>query len=895
MPEWLHEIELRAKALFNKRRLQRDLADELAFHQAMLREKFEREDRDLENVPASVHQSFGDAHRWHERLTELWQFRWLENLLRDLSFAARILHKSPGFTSVALLTLILGIGTNAAVFSLVNGLLLRPLPVPHAEELLILRQLPSGFGYSFCIPVFRLLEKRTDVFQDVFAFTNHEFQVRNGNRNESHGGALVSGQFFAGLGVPPQLGRYLNATDDQPGGATSGLAAVISDQFWKTWFNHAPDVVGSKLILDNVAFTVVGVMPRSFIGAEITSRPQIYAALAIEPLVDAPFNNTASGYHSWWFRVAARRKPGMSVAQTNAALRAISGPLVQEAIPDSQFRIDYKTQEQLYLSAESGSTGYSFLRKDFRYPLLVVFVLCGAVLLLACLNLASLLLARAAAREREIATRLAIGATRRRVIQQLLVESVLLSFTGTLAGFAVAPLTARFLSFFITNNYSDLDTSVDIRVLLFAAGIGVLCTLVIGLVPALHASFGSVQTQMRQGAQNLRRARSQRLLGNLMLTAEVALTLIVVIGAGLLGTSLMRVYRTGLGFDGHGLLLVDLDITKQSWKAPAVLQFYCEFADEAARIPGVGNVTYAMPTPFSGSTSWDDWYSNSKKQTLYASSIAPDYFQTMRIPLLTGRDFAWADTYVTPLKVVLNQAAAQYFFPIADPVGQQIRDSDGKNAKTYEVIGVVGNTKYADLREAVRPMVYKPLTQDDLKTPVYTFVLRISGKPGPAIDAIRNLTVRLAPGAPEPNFLTMDRQINEAISSMRMIVMLAVFFAICALLVTAIGLYGTLAYSTSRRTSEIGIRMALGAQRKQVVWLVFRENAIVAVIGSLAGMGVALLASRALTTLLYNTSSHDLPVMLLSVAALGAIACIASLLPALHAAHIEPIEAIRYE
>jgi hypothetical protein len=536
MPEWLSEIKLRTKALFRKRRLDRDLAEELAFHQAMLREKLEREGSDPKAAPAAVRQAFGDDRRWHERLTELWQFRWLENLLRDLSFATRILRRSPGFTSVALLTLILGIGANAAVFSLVNGLLLRPLPTPHSEELVVLQQKPSDFGYAFCLPIVRLLEKRTDVFQDIFAFADHDFQVRNGNRNESDGGVLVSGQFFSGLGVQPQLGRYLTPADDQlgsmpsapaaqffsglggqpqpgrsltpaadkpdsapsgpaadgsdqffsgrdvepeqgrsltpaagqPGSAPSELPVVISDQFWKLWFNRAPDVLGRKLILDNVAFTVVGVMPKSFIGADITSRPQIYAALTAEPLVDKPFDMTASGYHSWWLTVIARRKPGMLLERTNAALRAISGPMISEAIPDPKFRLNDKTGEQMYLAAEPGSTGYSYMRTTFRYPLLVVFVLCGAVLLLACLNLASLLTARAAAREREIATRLAIGATRRRVIQQLLVESMLLSFTGTLAGFALAPITARFLAYFVSRNGTTtlLDTGMDTRHLL---------------------------------------------------------------------------------------------------------------------------------------------------------------------------------------------------------------------------------------------------------------------------------------------------------------------------------------------------------------------------------------------------------------------------------------------
>ena len=794
-------------------------------------------------------------------------------------------------------TLALGIGANAAVFSLINGLLLRPLPVPHAEQLAILRLQPGAYGYTFSTPIFRILERHNDLFQNVFAFTEHTFQVRNGNKNEAFEGGLVSGQFFDGLSVQPELGRCLNAADDQPGGSPAGLAVVISDQFWKKWFNRAPDAIGRKLMLDNVPFVVVGVMPKSFIGADTVFRPQIYTALATEPLVDAPFNNTAGGYHTWWFQVAARRKAGMSLEQTNAALRAVSGPLMKEAIPEPGFRFNNASRDQLYLAAEPGSTGYSYLRIQFRYPLLVVSVLCGLVLLLACLNLASLLMARVAAREREIATRLAIGATRRRVIQQQLVESMLLAMAGTIIGFAVAPLVSHMLALLMTNSYirQPLDTSMDMRVLLFAAGMAILCTLVVGLVPALQASSGSLQDHARQGNHNLHTAHRQHLIGRILLAGEVAISLIVVAGAGLLGTSLVRIYRTGLGFDAHGVVLSELSVDKLSVKGQALLQLYREFADQVAHTPGVASVSYANVIPLSGGMSSGNWSINGKTKELSLSGIAPDYFRTMRIPVLAGRDFAWSDTLSAPRRVILNEAAAKLFFPNTNAVGQQIFRGEGKDATAFEVIAVVGNTTYLDMRDPAPPMAYQTLTQDKLETPYYTAVLRMKGKPGAIADALHNIATRLAPEIPAPEIYTMDQRIKDAISSERMITMLAVFFGVCALMVTGIGLYGTLAYSTARRTSEIGIRMALGAQRGQVALLVFRENAMVAVIGTLIGLGVALLAARALTTLLYNTSSHDVPVMLLSVGALGVIACLASLLPALRASRIEPMEAIRCE
>ena len=900
MAEWIHEIGLRMKALMRRRRIEREMDDEIAFHRAMLREKFKREGIQVPDLDTSIRHAFGDASRWHERLVELWQFRRLENLRRDLSFGARVLRKSPGFTMVALLTLTLGIGANAAVFSLVNALLLRPLPVPDAERLAILHLEPDDHGnaYAFCSPILRNLEKRTDIFQNIFAFTAHPFQVRNGNKNESFDGALVSGQFFQALGIAPQLGRYLTPADDQTGGGPSGIGVVISDQFWQTWFNRAPDVIGRKLMLDNVPFTVVGVMPKSFIGADPTNRPNLYAAMATEPLVNAPFNYTAGGVHTWWFRIAVRMKDGMSLSQANAALRTLSPALMKEVIDDPKFSFNNHPVSAMYLDATPGSKGYSMLRGLFRSPLIVVLVLCGGVMLLACLNLASLLMARAAAREREISTRMAVGATRRRVVQQLLVESMLLACLGTAAGFAVAPFVSHALASLVGNQYRrvTLDTSIDIRVITFAALSAFLCTLIIGLVPALQASTGNLHEQVRQGSSNAQSGHRHRLLGRILMASEVALTLILVVGAGLLGISLLRMYQTGLGFDPHGVVLASMEMGKQPIKGNALLEWYRNFAGEVAQIHGVKGVSFAGVTPLSGSL-WTEDYQvpGGQKQVMSVSDIAPDYFAAMRIPLRSGRDFRWDDNGSTGSKIILNEAAAKKLFQNANPIGREVKNPDPKSGKSYEVIAVVGNTVYGDVRETSPPLVYLPITQESSEKPSYTIVLRIDGKPGPVADALRNITARLAPEIPAPILITLDEQINEAIAAERLMAMLAVFFAVCALLVTGIGLYGTLAYATARRTSEIGIRMALGAQRGQVAMLVFRENAMVALIGSLTGLGVALLASRALAALLYNTSTHDVTVMLVSVAALSVIACVASLLPALHAARIEPMSAIRCE
>ena len=489
------EFLFRLKSLLHKRRLDRDLAEELAFHQAMAREKLMREGATPQPAEAVASVQSGDATGWTESFRDGWQFQTLGNLLRDVRFSARLLGKSPGFTVVALLTLALGVGANTAVFSLINALLLRPLPVPHADQLVVFhydRSDVDSTNYSFCAPLFRSLEKRHEAFQDVAAFTDSTMQVRGASSNQEVPGSLVSGQFFRAMQTLPLLGRYLTAQDDQPGGGSTGFSGVISESFWQTWFNRAPDVVGRTITIARAPFTIVGVMPKRFIGADPTARPEIYASLSAEPVIDAPYNNTAGGYHSWWLGVIARRNPGVSLEQANAALQAASNAVLDEA-NDSQW-VHEARSHHFRVGAEPGSRGFSYLRLFFKKPLVAVFLLCAAMLLLACLNLASLLMARATARERELATRLAIGATRRRLIQQLLVESLLIAVLGTAAGLTVSPVVSRSLAALLLGNRRDTVLRCNARpsrIFVCGADCGVAAVL-IGLIPALRATSGNL-------------------------------------------------------------------------------------------------------------------------------------------------------------------------------------------------------------------------------------------------------------------------------------------------------------------------------------------------------------------------------------------------------------------
>ncbi|MFZ0690549.1 MAG: ABC transporter permease, partial [Acidobacteriaceae bacterium] len=520
----LHEFWLQVKGLFRRRQMHREMADELELHQDLLRAKLLRDGVAEEDVEAAVRRRFGNSSQWQERLRELWQVRWVENFARDVSFAARLLRRSLGFTAVALLTLMLGVGANTTVFSIIDGLLLRPLPVPHSDQLAVLGIQRGGrVGHSFPEPLFRGLEARHNAFATVFASSSTTLQVRGRDGNENIEGDYVSGGFFPALETAPLLGRTLTAEDDRRGGNPAGFGVVIGEHFWESWFNRAPDVVGRKLTIDNTVFTVVGVMPKRFIGANPLARPDLYVPLAAEQILNGARNMTDSGVDGWWLNVMGRLQPGVTLAQADAEEAGATSAILHERVSDAGW-LDREMNRHLQFRAESGSVGFTWAREEFRRPLMAVFAMCGGILLLACLNLTSLLMARGAARERELATRLAMGATRGRLTQQLLTESLLIAVTGTALGLALAPLVGQALGALLLSGEFDahLDTSLDIRVFGFAALAAVLATLTIGLVPALRASSSELNEQIKSGQHTTQAQERNRWLPRVLMSVEVA-------------------------------------------------------------------------------------------------------------------------------------------------------------------------------------------------------------------------------------------------------------------------------------------------------------------------------------------------------------------------------------
>lgn len=897
--DFLRTLLSRFAALLGRRHRDTDLDDDIAAHLDLLTHEYIAGGMSEAAARTAALRDFGGVTQARETYRVERGFPRLEQFGRDLRYATRQLRRSSGFTLTAVLTLALGLGANIAVFSLLNCILLRPLPVPHSEELAVIstdqnnQQHPN---YSFGSPFLRALEQHHDGFESIAGFSTRPFQVRDEAANVRVPGAMVSGQFFSMLETPPVLGRWLTPLDDREGRAN---VAVISAGYWKARFHRDPAVIGRTLTIANQPFTIVGVMPSSFVGADPTYRPEIYVPTWAEPIIDAPYNAIASGYHSWWLRMLGRRAPGISLQQANAAVGALSDGILDQSIPDAKWIKDAR-DHHFRFAAEPGSRGWSSWRDTFRKPLVVVFVLCSAMLLLACINLASLLLARAAARERELATRLALGASRMRLIQQLLVESLLIALLGTAAGLLAAPAVSRSLATILIGGAGDyvmLDPSLDLPVLAFVALIAIFSTLLVGLVPALRATSKSLNDQIKSGSPSVH-SRRHRLLPRLLMSTQVALALILVTGAGLLATSLHRLHGIDVGFQPAGLINVRLEVDKQSRDGEALVAWYRQYLDGLARLPGLKSAAYVSYPPMSGNV-WTEILESAQGHDIpqiYMNIVSTGYFGTLKIPMLGGRDFQWSDTSSSGLKIILSETAAQKLFPGQNAIGQSVTETEGANGKKlFKVIGVVGDIHYVDLREKPLLEAYIPITQNADHKPSYVAVARIDGSAAPLAAAARQLATNIAPEIPAPVLTPMMTDIDGSIASERIMAMLAVFFAICALLVTAIGLYGTLAYSTARRTSEIGVRMALGAQPAQVVRLVFRENAWIAVYGSLAGLIVAWFAATALTSLLYGTSARDPWVLLASVLVLVSIASAASLVPAIRAARIDPSTALRAE
>jgi predicted permease len=838
-------------------------------------------------------------------------------MFQDLRYGVRMLLKSKAFTAVALLSLALGIGANTAIFSLINALMLRMLPVKGAHELVLFKVVgpgvPTGANYNSNYPLYEMFRDRNQSFAGVIAGASvgrARFVVNEpGAGVESVQQQRVSANLFSVLGVNPVIGRTLIEADDNP--ANAQPAAVISYDFWQRRFGLDPNVVGRQVTVNNTPLTIVGVTPPGFFGFEVGSRPELW--WPIKAISDPNLRRTSS----WWIRVIGRLRPGVSVAQAQAEMDAIFRQQIEaEAAGSTNWTvIQRRNHFERNLRLEAGGVGYTRLRQQFRQPLFILMATVALVLLIACVNVANLLLARAATRRKEIAVRLALGAGRFRLLRQLLTESVLLAVLGGAAGLLFARwCLSALITYLPQQSQTALDVAPDARVLAFTLAVSVLTGLLFGLAPAWQATrlnlTASLKDQTGAGA-----GRSRLALNKLLVVTQVALSLFLLIGAGLFARSLRNLRTLDVGFNYENIVQFSLD-TGSGYNAQQRSDLYKRVLARLEALPGAQSATLLYFSLLSGGgvglTVTVPGYTPAPDENMECNvmAVGPRFFETMKMPILAGRDFGPQDerppappnsqptasgpqslATAPPLSVIINQAMARYFFGNENPVGKRFNLKG--NGQPYEIIGVTKDAKYLNLREQP-PRTYYPYYFQLPERGGMTFQLRTSSGAVDYAATIGRLVHELDPQVQVVGLQMMSDVVNQSLVQERFIAQTGSAFSLFALLLACVGLYGVMSYAVARRTGEIGIRMALGAEARDVIRLVMREVLLLVALGAGLGLTAALATTRLVATLLFGLAPND-PLTVTLATLLLLVAALAGYLPARRAARVDPLVALRYE
>jgi putative ABC transport system permease protein len=888
----------------HRKRMMKDLEQDIRDH--IERETQDNIERGMspEEAHYAAMRKFGNVTRVQEETREVWIVVWLEQLLQDVCYGLRMLAKSPGFTAIAILTLALGIGANTAIFSLIDTAMLRLLPVQKAEELVQVGMLTPNFGSgsrtSYTNPLWEALRDNQDVFAGVFAWGEANFNLAQGGVVQNARGIFTSGDYFATLGVQPAAGRLLTVNDDKRG--CPGVA-VLSYGFWQEHFGGAPDAVGSTIPIDGHPFQVIGVSAASFFGTEVGRSFDVAAPICAEAIVDGQ-NSSLDQRSSWWFRVMGRLKPGQTLDQASVRLATLSPQIFAATVPTNWNPVQQRSFLTWKLVTLPGATGLSFLRGDYNLPLKMLMAIAGLVLLIACANIASLMLARAASRRKEIAVRLALGASRIRLVRQLLTECVILSLAGATLGIFVARWSSRLLVSYISTEHNRvyLDLTLDARILAFTAGVSILTGLLFGVLPAFRSTRVSLAGSMKGVVAEIPGTDTRFRSGRWTVAAQVAISLVLVVTAGLFVRSFANLATLDAGFDRNNVLIVDLDMHDANLQNAERIAAVDEIMRRVRALPGVVSASQSVVTPVSGNT-WDDLIvvegshaPTGNDADVDLNHISPGYFSTMRTPLLEGRDFNESDVGGVPRVVIVNQALARKFFPGVDPLGKTIRRFATATtlSEPIEIVGVARDAKYESLREDFPPVAYFPLAELPGGIERSHVLIRTVMRPSllaPSVEqAIASVNKSVA-----LRFHTLAQQVNDSIVQERLLATLSGFFGGLALLLAIIGFYGVLAYLVLQRQKEIGIRIALGAQRGAILRLVMRDAGLLLTSGVAAGAGLAWLTTRYVQSLLFGLRAHDPATIALGIGLLVAVAFLASYLPVRRAMRIDPMVALRYE
>ena len=828
----------------------------------------------------------------------------IESVLRDIRYAFRSLRRSPGFTVVAVLMLALGIGANTAIFTLINTIMLSVLPVAHPEELFLLTD-PGASGVDtdstengvrtlFAYPEFQELRARNNVFSGMFAAQSApntgEVFVGPGKQSRRARVQLVSGEFFGVLGIHPAAGRVFTSAETQVEGASP--VAVISWQFWQRQFAGSADAIGKTLRIGNGRFHIVGIAPEGFRGIEIGAQSDVWVPLSMQKQA-LPGRDYLTPRDTLWLQVMGRTKPGLSRQSVQASID----------VTLRQFLQAWGVKENdLHQSIElsPGAKGASEVRDEFSGALLILMAMVVLVLLIACANIANLMLARGAARQKEIGVRLALGAARFRLVRQIMTESVLIAAAGGALGMILASLGTRLLLAFAA---ATLDLSLDIRadgkVLLFTATVSLLTGALFGLIPALR------ETRTGPGhtlSMNQRGAVGTRLRGGrFLVVAQIALSLILISGATLLAGSLRNMLIEKVGFDRSHLLMAFVDPLTAGYRGDGLIPLYGKVLSELHSIRGIRNVSVANQGLFGGGDSQDpislDGSAIRNRAELRSlwTLVGADYFSTLGVPLLRGREIGAADTGRASQVCVVNESFARKFYPDSDPIGRHVTDEYPTTRETCEIVGVVADAKEHRPNEPSRPRFYANLFHPIGSVHGAVFLIATAGDPATAGNTVRAAIARAVPGLPITALRTVEVQLGLRLVKERLIANLSGLFGGLGLFMAAIGLYGVISYAMSRRTGEIGIRMALGASRGNVMRLVLMETGWLVLFGAATGIPCAIAASRLLAGMLFGLKPGDPSALAIALGVVLVVAAMAAILPARRAARVDPMNALRCE
>jgi macrolide transport system ATP-binding/permease protein len=910
------DLLFRIRALFRRKAVENELDQELQFHVEQQVEKYLRAGLTREEAERRTRLEFGALGRVKEDCRESRGITLVETTIQDIRYALRIFRRNPGFTSVVVLTLALGIGANTAIFSLINAVLLKMLPVRDPGQLVQFNIAIPGLGTNDVLPypAFKHFRDESDAFSGIFAFAfirNVDFEV--GGQGGTASGQVVSGEYFSTLGVRPMLGRMISPQDDKVAGGSA--VAVIGYDYWRSRFAGDPGAVGKTVVLDNYPFTVIGVTPPEFFGLQpgeridvsvpITMIAQIrpgYAATGTQyDVMTCPFRN--------WLRIMGRLGPGVTnqvaIAHTASAFRqAVSEGAQGLATSPLNSPIAQQAYRQATLQLTSGGKGLAALRQRFSRPLTILMAAVGLLLLITCANVAGLLLARANAREREIAARLVLGASRLRLIRQLTTESILLALCGGGLGLVLAYIASGSLLAVVSQGRSPIILSArpDLRVLGFTLLVSLGTALLFGLIPAWRAARVDLPPSLMQSTHSSVRGGARSRLGGALIVLQIAVSLVLMMGAGLLARSLRNLKEFYPGFNKDNLLLVSVNPGMVGYKEPQANALYRTLIDRIDRLPGVRAISFSMDAPLSGGSSFvvpkvDGYRPPSGREATRTglNIVGPRYFSALETPIYLGREFTAADKSGAPKVAIIDQSMARYYYGDTNPIGRRISIPGWIGDTSWlEIVGVVADARNHDLREEPMPMVYLPLDQSSVPSGV-TFVIRTEKDPAAATTAVLRTIAEADRRLPVFGVRTFDQQLEDSLVEERLVASLSGMFGLLAVVLACVGLYGLMAYAVNRRTNEIGLRMALGARREQIAGMILAESLLLVLTGLAIGVPCALGAARLIRSELYGLNPADPTILLISLVVAVGVAVLAGYLPARRAMRIDPMVALRYE